>query len=302
MNTGDSPPISKPVVRMKNITKKFGRVTVLKDVQLEILPGEVHVLTGENGAGKTTLIKILAGAHTEFEGTIEIDENMVRPGSPQEANAMGIVAIHQELSLVSSMSVTDNIFLGRSITQHGFVKQKVQRTEAKRVLQQLGLDIDVDQPVETFPIATQQLIEIAKAMSIQVKVIIMDEPTSALRCPEVRKLFQLKDELKARGYGIIYITHRMEEIEEIADRITVLRDGEHIGTASASELPIPKLITWMVGREMEQQFPRHVPHIGEERLRLENFTVPSMKHKQKMAVNKISLSVRAGEILGVGGL
>jgi len=291
-----------PIVRMKNICKSFGRVQVLKDVNLEVFPGEVHILAGENGAGKSTLIKILAGVHTDFQGTIEIEGKTARPGSPQEANAMDIVAIHQELSLVPPMSVTDNIFLGRSITRNGFVKKKVQKTEAKRILEQLGLDIDVEQPLETFPIATQQLIEVAKAMSIQAKVIIMDEPTSALRTPEVRKLFRLKDELKAQGYGIIYITHRMEEIEEIADRITVLRDGEHIGTAPAPDLPVPKLLKWMVGREMDQQFPRHVSHVGEERLRLENFIVPSTKHKHKMAVNGVSLSVRAGEILGVGGL
>jgi ribose transport system ATP-binding protein len=302
MNSGSNLDTPKPIVRMKNIYKSFGRVQVLKDVNLDVFPGEVHIIAGENGAGKSTLIKILAGAHTDFQGTIEIEGRTVRPGSPHEANEMGIVTIHQELSLVPPMSVADNIFLGRSITQHGFVKRKAQRTEATRVLQQLGLDIDVDQPVETFPIATQQLIEVAKAMSIQAKVIIMDEPTSALRAPEVRRLFRLKDELKARGYGIIYITHRMEEIEEIADRITVLRDGEHIGTALAPELPIPKLITWMVGREMDQHFPRHVPHLGEERLRLENFSVPSRQHTHKMSVNGVSLSVRVGEILGIGGL
>ncbi len=302
MSPGHIPNNPKPIVRMKNISKSFGRVQVLRNVNLDVFPGEVHVLAGENGAGKTTLIKILAGVHTDFAGTIEIGGKPVRPSSPQEANAMGIIAIHQELSLVPSMSVMDNIFLGRPITSYGFVKDQAQKTEATRVLNQLGLDIDVEQPVEAFPIAMQQLIEIAKAMSIRAKVIIMDEPTSALRAPEVRKLFHLKDKLKAQGYGIIYITHRMEEIEEIADRITVLRDGEHIGTALASELPVPKLIEWMVGRKMEQHFPRHVSHIGEERLRLENFSVPSMKHKQTMAVKGVSFSVRAGEILGIGGL
>lgn len=292
----------RPVVHMKHISKSFGKVQVLRDVNLEVFPGEVHILAGENGAGKSTLIKILAGVHTDFQGTIEIDGAPVRPGSPHEANALGIVAIHQELSLVPSMSVADNIFLGRSITRYGFVQRAMQRVEARRVLQQLGLDLDVDQPVESFPIATQQLVEVAKAMNIRAKVIVMDEPTSALRTPEVHKLFHLKDELKARGYGIIYITHRMEEIEEIADRITVLRDGEHIGTALASDLPIPKMIHWMVGREMDQHFPRHEIHVGEERLRLERVSIPSKQHAHKLAVNGVSLSVRAGEILGVGGL
>ena len=299
MDTASTP---LPVVRMKGICKNFGSVRVLNQVNLEVYPGEVHILAGENGAGKSTLIKILAGVHTAFEGSIEIEGRAVSPSSPHEANVMGIVAIHQELSLVPSMSVTDNIFLGRALTQYGFVQRTRQKNEARRILAQLGLDIDVDLSVEAYPIATQQLIEIAKAISIQAKVIIMDEPTSALQTPEVSKLFHLKDELKNRGYGIIYITHRMEEIEEIADRITVLRDGEHIGTALASELPTPELIKWMVGREMDEQFPRHVPHVGEERIRIENFSVPSLKHKHQKAVDGVSLAVRSGEILGIGGL
>jgi ribose transport system ATP-binding protein len=302
MDSGKTPENAPPIVRMKHISKSFGKVPVLKNVNLDVFPGEVHILAGENGAGKSTLIKILAGVHTDFQGAIEIEGNPAHPGSPHEANVMGIVAIHQELSLVPPMSVTDNIFLGRTMTRNGFVQRQAQRAEARRVLGLLGLEIDVDQPVESFPIATQQLIEVAKAMSIQAKVLIMDEPTSALRAPEVRKLFRLKDELKARGYGIIYITHRMEEIEEIADRITVLRDGEHIGTALAAELPAPQLLKWMVGREIEQQFPRHVPHLGDERLRLDRFSVPSLKHRQKLAVKNVSLAVRAGEILGIGGL
>ena len=288
------------LVRMNGITKRFGHVTVLKDAQLEVRSGEVHVLVGENGAGKSTLIKILAGIHTEFEGRIEISGQEVRPQTPWEAKALGIAVIHQELSLIGSMSVADNIFLGRAPTRAGLVWDAEQRKKAGHWVRQLGLDIDVRRRVERFPIAVQQLIEIAKALSQNAKVMVMDEPTSALNAPEVEKLFSLIRELKQKGCGIVYITHKMEEIERIADRITVLRDGQWIGTAPAAELPAAKLIQWMVGREMGEQFPRHTPYPGVERLRLENFGV--FLNGLKPAVQDVSLSVRAGEILGIGGL
>lgn len=288
------------LVRMSGITKRFGAVTVLKDAQLEVRRGEVHVLVGENGAGKSTLIKILAGVHTDFEGRIEIDGREVRPQTPLEANTLGVAVIHQELSLIGSMSVADNIFLGRTPTRAGLVRDAEQERKTGHWVGQLGLDLDVRRPVEQFPIAVQQLIEIAKALSQNARVIVMDEPTSALNAPEVEKLFSLIRELKQKGCGIVYITHKMEEIGRIADRITVLRDGQWMGTAPAAELPTAKLIQWMVGREMGEQFPRHTPHPGAERLRLDNFSV--FPNGVKPAVREVSLSVRAGEILGIGGL
>jgi len=290
------------LVRMNGITKRFGKGTVLKDAQLEVRSGEVHVLVGENGAGKSTLIKILAGIHTEFEGRIEIGGREVRPQTPWEAKALGIAVIHQELSLIGSMSVADNIFLGRAPTRAGLVLDAEQWRQTGHWVRQLGLDIDARRLVEQFPIAVQQLIEIAKALSQNAKVIVMDEPTSALNAPEVEKLFSLIRILKQKGCGIVYITHKMEEIERIADRITVLRDGQWIGTAPAAELPAAKLIQWMVGREMGEQFPRHTPHPGAERLRLENFGVFPTSFSRKPAVQDVSLTVRAGEILGIGGL
>jgi len=269
---------------------------------LEVWSREVHVLAGENGAGKSTLIKILAGVHTEFDGRIEIDGREVRPQSPWEANALGVAVIHQELSLIGSMTVADNIFLGRLPTRAGFVCDSTKRGMALCLLDQLGLEIDVDEPVEQFPIAIQQLIEIAKVLSQNAKVIIMDEPTSALNAPEADRLFTLIQSLKERGCGIVYISHKMEEIARIADRITVLRDGEWIGTAQADELPVAKLIRWMVGREINERFSRHSLRPGKERLRLEDFSVfPNGFHK-KPAAEKVSLAVRAGEILGLGGL
>jgi len=287
---------------MTGITKRFGEVTVLREVSFDVCPGEVHVLAGENGAGKSTLIKILAGIHTEFAGTLEFNGRPARPRSPLEANALGVAVIHQELSLIGLMSVADNIFLGRTPVRAGLVCDARQREEAAHWVRQLGLDLDVRRPVEQFPIAVQQLIEIAKALSQNARVIVMDEPTSALNAPDVEKLFALIQSLKQRGCGIVYISHKMEEIERIADRITVLRDGRWIGTTPAKNLPRAKFIEWMVGRDLGEQFPRRAPNPGSERLRVENFSVFPGGSSAKAAIRNASFSVRAGEILGIGGL
>jgi len=290
------------LLRMTGIGKQFGGVKVLHDVQFEVRAGEVHVLAGENGAGKSTLIKILGGIHGDFEGRIELDGTEVRPKSPLHASELGIAIIHQELSLIGPMSVADNIFLGRMPARGGFVVKAEQEKQATHWVERLGLDIDVRRPVEQFPIAIQQLIEIAKALSQKAKVIVMDEPTSALNKPEVEKLFGLIQSLKNQGCGIVYISHKMDEIERIADRITVLRDGGWVGTATASESPVPKLIQWMVGREMSEQFPRHATHIGSELFRAEKISVFPQGKTCTAAVRDLSLSVKAGEILGIGGL
>lgn len=287
---------------MSGIGKQFDGNRVLHNVKLEVQAGEVHILAGENGAGKSTLIKILAGIYTDFEGRIEIAGKEARPQSPLEANALGITVIHQELSLVGPMSVADNLFLGHAFTRGGFVQKTRQETEAAKNLRELGLALDVRRPVEQFPIGIQQMIEIAKALGQKARIIVMDEPTSALNTPEAEKLFALIQSLKQRGCGIIYISHKMEEIERLADRITVLRDGQWIGTAPAAELPPPKLIQWMIGREVSEQFPRHSLHPGNERLRLEKFDVFPEGFSRRPAVRDISLSVRAGEIVGIGGL
>jgi len=295
---GDAPPL----VRMAGISKRFGATPVLHDVDLEIHAGEVLILAGENGAGKSTLIKILGGVHTDFTGTLCLAGRPVRPQSPLEAAALGVAVIYQELSLVPAMTVADNIFLGRAIARAGFVDDRTQRRRAQQLLDHLGIDIAVDQRLEDLPLAQQQLTEIAKALAQNARVIVMDEPTSALNAPEVERLFGLIQDLKARGCGLVYITHKMEEIQRIADRITVLRDGEHVGTAPAADLPPAKLIQWMVGRELEEQFPRHGATAGAERLRLARFSVRPGRHDGRVAVEDVTLSVRAGEILGIGGL
>ena len=291
------------LARMERISKRFGPVTVLSDVTFEIRAREVHVLAGENGAGKSTLIKILAGIHTDFDGTMELHREPYAPHDPLDARRRGVAVIHQELSLVPFMSVADNVFLGRpAANRAGFIDDREQRTGAREALLRLGLDLDVDKPVADYPIATQQLIEIAKALSQDARVIVMDEPTSALNAPEVERLFELIEHLNDQGCGIVYISHRMEEIERIADRITVLRDGEHIGTAPAADLTPDELIEWMVGRRVKQQFPRHTPHLGEESLRLERFSVFPRGFASAPAVRDVCLTARTGEILGIAGL
>ena len=301
--TLDGSPTALPLVRMRGITKRFGPVEVLRGVDLDIWPGEVHVLAGENGAGKSTLIKILGGVYPDYEGRIELAGRLVRPTSPLEASRLGVAVIHQELSLVPPMSVADNLFLGRTPCSYGgLVAYRAQREESERLLAELGLQIDVDQPVERYPLGVRQLVEIAKAVGRHARVIVMDEPTSALSAPEVERLFALVQKLKWQGCGLVYITHKMEEIERIADRITVLRDGQRVGSVPAAELSTGELIRWMVGREVEQQFPRHVPHLGAERLRIEDFTVRGERPGLRPVVDRVSVSVRAGEILGLAGL
>ncbi len=299
MNAVQSTPGQRPIVRLKGITKRFGRVTVLEDVDFEIRAGEVHVLAGENGAGKSTLIKILAGVHTDFQGTIEIDGDPVRPASPAEATKLGVSVIHQELSLVPSMSVADNIFLGRLQTVGGLVRDRRQHAAAQKLMDDFHLDVRVSQLVEQLPVATQQLIEIAKALGQDAKVIVMDEPTSALNAPEVARLFALIQQWKKQGCGIVYISHKMEEIEQIADRISVLRDGRLVASAAAAHLPVDRLVRAMVGREVDQQFPRHVPQRGAERLQIVDLSV---RRGGRLLVDRVSLSVHAGEIVGLAGL
>jgi ABC-type sugar transport system ATPase subunit len=290
------------LVEMTGVTKRFGPVTVLRGVDFTVWGGEVHVLAGENGAGKSTLMKILGGVHTDFEGTLTFAGRAVRPRTPLDAAALGVAVIHQELSLIGPMSVADNLFLGRTPTRAGWVDEAGQRRQAHHWLGPLGLELDVRRPVESFPLATQQLIEIAKALSQHARVLVMDEPTSALSAPEVDRLFALIRQLTTQGCGIVYITHRMEEIARIAQRITVLRDGQRIGSAPAAELPPHRLLAWMVGREMTEQFPRHIPHLGPARLRLESFSVFPSGRSGRPAVQDVSLTVRAGEIVGLGGL
>jgi ABC-type sugar transport system ATPase subunit len=291
-----------PLVRMSGITKRFGRNVVLRGVSFDVYPGEVHILAGENGAGKSTLIKVLAGVYSDWEGAIEYFGRAARPRSPVEAMRLGVSVIYQELSLVPAMTVADNIFLGRARGRGGFVPRAEQRSKTRELLQGIGLRIEPDTPVESLPIAAQQLVEIAKALSRDARVLVMDEPTSALTAPEVDTLFSLIGKLKREGRGIVYITHKMEEIGRIGDRVTVLRDGERVGSRPARELTDAELVRWMVGREIQEQAHRAHVAPGEERLRLQDFSVPSGPGSARFAVEEVDLELRAGEIVGLAGL
>ncbi len=287
---------------MTGICKSFSGIRVLSDVEFDLKAGEVHVLAGENGAGKSTLIKILAGVHTDYQGRIFLNSQPVRFASIHEAAAAGITVIHQELSLVPSMTVAENIFLGREKCRGQWLKKRQMIVEARKLLFEIGLDINVTRNIGSYPLSIQQMVEICKSLSFNSRIIVMDEPTSALTDVEVEKLFTIIHKLKKSGCGIIYISHRMEEIYRIADRISVLRDGEYIGTAKAEELDQNKLVKWMVGRELNQQLPRHKSCPGKNRLKVSSFILPDPGGKPIPAVNNVSFSLRCGEILGIAGL
>ncbi|MHC4966183.1 MAG: sugar ABC transporter ATP-binding protein, partial [Planctomycetota bacterium] len=290
------------LLEMTGIRKAFGRHRVLDDVHFDLRAGEVHVLAGENGAGKSTLIKILGGVHRPDAGQILVASRPVRVRSPREATSVGVAIIHQELSLVPWLSVTDNIFLGREASRAGWLSRRRAQAQATRLLHQMGLDLDVRRLVGDLPISIQQMIEIAKALALDARIIVMDEPSSALSEPEVNRLFGRVSDLKARGCGIVYITHRLEEIFRLADRITVLRDGKKIVTAPASDLPAADLIRCMIGRDLAEHLPdrRHAP--GSVRLAVEDCTVAAAEPGRPAVVSGVSFKVRAGEILGIGGL
>lgn len=298
------------LLSMRNIHKSFSGIPALQDVRFELDRGEVHILAGENGAGKTTLVKILAGVHTDYHGEIELEGRRARFSSPHDAARKGISAIHQEMSLIGPMSVIDNIFLGRELTSRFaagmFVNRNLQLSEARELCALLALEIDLQRPVDDYPISVRYRIEIAKALALNARILIMDEPTSALSNPEVEKLFLVIADLKRRGTTIIYITHRMEEIYRIGDRITVLRDGRWIGTAPASDLQEAELIRWMIGRELEARFPVRKQVPGAERLRVENFSVmragSAAGHGEHWLVKDVAFAARSGEVLGIAGL
>ena len=291
------------LLRMEGIGKSFSGVKVLDGVRFDLRPGEVHILAGENGAGKSTLIKILAGVYPDYEGRVSLDGRPMRFKSPQEAHAHGISVIYQEISLVESLSAAENIFLGRERVRGGFwLDFSQQRQQARSLLAELGLELDAAAPVEQFPVSVRQMIEIAKALSFESRVIVMDEPTSTLTGPEVEKLFEIIGVLKKRGCGIIYISHKMEEIYRIADRITVLRDGKYIGTATPRELGREELIRWMVGREIREQFPRRQGRPGAPLLEVNGFTLRAADSASRPVVDNCTFALRAGEIVGLAGL
>ncbi len=312
-----------PLVRMTDIRKRFGSTEVLHGVDFDVHHGEVHVLAGENGAGKSTLIKILSGAHAEYSGEVSVRGSPVRFSRPSQAVRAGIATIHQELSLVPSMSVSDNLFLGQeSVGAFGRMDFRSQAVESKRILQEMHLESSPHRLVETLPISAQQTLEIARALARDASVVIFDEPTSALGEQEVEDLFQRILELKSRGRGIVYITHKMEEIYRLADRITVLRDGKVVTTAHAGELPAEELVMLMVGQEFGKAIRKksarapepgsvsapsvsaesETPRLGDAILEVRGLRVAHPRTRTHRVVDGIDFTLRKGEILGLARL
>ena len=281
---------------MKGIDKAFGSNKVLKNAGFELNDGEVHALMGENGAGKSTLMKILTGVYTKDAGTVIVDGKEVSYKSPKEAENAGIVFIYQELNVMFDLTVVENLFMGKEITKKfGIIDKKAMRANAQEIMDRMGVHIPVDAVMSELSVGQQQMVEICKALMVDAKVIIMDEPTAALTESETEVLFKVIKSLKAKGVSIVYISHRMEEIFELCDRITVLRDGEYIGTRNISEITMDDIVQMMIGREIGERFPKRNVTIGDEVLKVEHLT-------HKKAFSDVSFSVRAGEVLGVAGL
>lgn len=282
-------------IEMKNIKKSFYTNLVLSDANLTLLDGEVHALCGENGAGKSTLMKILTGMYKKDAGVVLVDGKEVEYKHPKIAEQEGIVFIHQELNVIPDMTVEENIFLGKEISNHGILDKKKMREVTKSLLEELEVSIDPDERLNKMSVGKQQLVEIAKSLYNDVKVLIMDEPTSALTLTETETLFKIIKKLKNRGVSIVYISHRMEEIFEICDRLTVLRDGKTIDTKKISETNIDEVVRMMIGREIGDRYPKREKSNGDIVFEVKNI-------KKKNLVKEVSFDLKRGEILGVAGL
>ncbi|MGM0881795.1 MAG: sugar ABC transporter ATP-binding protein [Bacillota bacterium] len=285
------------LLEMKEIDKSFSEVKVLQQAQFSLESGELHALMGENGAGKSTLMKILNGIYMRDGGTVKVKGVEQSLSSPSAALQLGIVMIHQELNLIPHLTVMENIFLGREFTfgPTKLIDWRKMKRESTRFLSQLGLAIDPDTIVGELSVGQQQMVEIAKALSMNTEILVLDEPTAALTDKEIDALFDVIASLKKRGVGMIYISHRMEEIFRMCDRITVMRDGRYVGTERVQETNMDQIVKMMVGREIKDRFPKVGIKLGGEKLKVEGLS-------QKGILHDISFSVRAGEIVGLAGL
>src|SRR5690606_6029442 len=289
--------MSDPILRVEGVSKGFPGVQALKGVELEVRSGEVLVLVGENGAGKSTLMKILSGIYTRDEGTITFEGEPVEFTSPLQAQQIGVTIIHQELNMMPDLTVAQNIYIGREPKAGPFVSERKLNQQTKELLERLGIRLDPRQKVGELTVAEQQMVEIAKALSFNAKVLIMDEPTSALTDSEVETLFTLIEQLKASGTGIVYISHRMDELRRLADRVSVLRDGEYIGSLEKSEISVPKIIEMMVGRVIDEGTrPTAREHQGEP------IVLDVTGLSTKALLKDVSFQLHRGEILGFAGL
>lgn len=283
---------------VEGVSKEFPGVKALQNVRIDLRPGEVHALVGENGAGKSTLMKILSGIYTKDSGTVTYKGEHVNVSGPLEAQQLGISIIHQEINLMPDLTVAQNIFIGREPKRLGkmFLNDRKINKDAQELLDQLGLPLDPKQKVGDLTVARQQMVEIAKAISYNGEVIIMDEPTSSLTPAEVSALFKIIENLKASGKGVIYISHRLEELNQITDRITVFRDGQYIDTVNTKDTTIAKIIALMIGRDVEQDMRPEVNNSTDEIvLKVEGLST-------KKLLKDVSFDLRKGEILGFAGL
>jgi ABC-type sugar transport system ATPase subunit len=295
MTTATAAAPAAPLLEMRGIVKSFPGVQALRGVNLDLAAGEVLALLGENGAGKSTLMKVLGGAHRPDAGMLRLDGRPIAFRSPQEARAAGIAVIHQEFNLVPGLTAVENIFLGQERARAGFVNRAAERRRATELFRRLGATIDLDVPCSRLPTAAQQLVEIAKALAFDARLIVMDEPTAALSDAEAGRLFEIVRDLKARGIAVVYISHRLDEIFALADRVVVLRDGRHVGTRPREGLGRQELIELMVGRELAEEYPRREVEPGPVRLSVSRLS-------RGRAVRDVSFAVRAGEILALAGL
>jgi len=283
------------IVTMEHIFKSFPGVKALDDVHFELRSGEVMALLGENGAGKSTLMKILSGVYTRDSGRMEIFGQEQGNLTPRQAQELGVAIIHQELNMCRHLSVAENIFLGREKTKLGALSNREMEKEARKILQELKIDLNPRKVVGELPVSKQQMVEIAKALSTNARVLIMDEPTSSLTSREIEDLFRIIRQLKAKGCGIVYISHRLEELQYIVDRVTVMRDGQFVAQMNFADTNLNEIITHMVGREIKEKFPHVTCEKGDRVFEVKNLNAGRM-------VRDVSFNLHAGEIVGFAGL
>lgn len=287
--------MSEELFRMEGICKSFPGVKALDNVSFSVNKGEVHGLVGENGAGKSTLMKIMSGVYKEDAGKIFIEGEEVNINSVAKAQELGIAIIFQELNLCPHLTVADNIYLGRPPIKGRLITDRKMHQNAKKVLDDLGIDISTHEIVRNLSVAKQQMVEIAKAISQNSRILVLDEPTAALTDKEIEQLFDIIRNLQKKGVGMVYISHRMEELEQICERVTVLRDGQYIGTRNYKDITVDELVNMIVGRPLEDKYPKKIRKIGEVFFEAKNI-------RRKDIVNVEHLEVRKGEILGIAGL
>ncbi len=294
--TGSTP----PRVAMRGISKYFPGVTALDAVDFTLAPGEIHALLGENGAGKSTLIKVLTGVHAADAGSIELDGVAIAPTSPAAAQALGIATVYQEVNLVPTMTVAENLTLERQATRFGIVSWAKTRERARAALARLDLDLDVDRALGAYSLAVQQLVAIARALDRETRVLVLDEPTASLDAREVERLFGVLREIRGRGISIVFITHFIEQVYAVADRITVLRNGRFAGTGTLDEVPRMRLVTMMLGRELDGHAAS-----GRPEATFDPASAPVVATEgfgRSRCLEPIDLTVRAGEVVGLAGL